>query len=278
MMDPIWLLGPSGDLRPLVCPERDITITPVRYGGIRQGLSGARTVDVTGHRDEYSFKWSYLDLEEFKWLEAMNSRLVRGPFRMINPLKKNRLTPESSMGKVGGGTAQGLELINGIGSREYSYPANLLGNESTKWTNRSSGSAIIRHDKVKRTTVFPGETITASIWLKSTLNVNMTMVFDWYDRIATLSSSTTAVAAMTNTWTRFSITRTVPAGAHSAVFACYFTNTTSNVNFTAAQVESGAVATDWELGGGAPIVLMDQLTTTSPRYPYRNVELNLLEA
>lgn len=279
MADPIWMLGPSGDLRPLICPERDVDITPVRYGGIRQGLSGARNLDVTGHRMEYGFKWTYLDQLEYQWIEAMHLRHLKGPFRMLDPLKKNRLTPESSSGKLGKGTAQGAEMINGIGSRVYDWPAGIFpGNQSTAWTNRSASVGIIRFDKVKRTTVIPGETLTASVWLKSTVAQSIQLVLDWWDRTTQTTSSTTELAAVTTAWTRFSITRTVPAGTHSAVFAFYFSNATPIVNFAAAQIEQGSVATDWELGGGAPIVLMDQLTAASPRFPYRDVEMNLLEA
>lgn len=280
MADPIWLLGPSGDLRPLICPERDIDITPVRYGGVRQGLSGARTMDITGHRMQYNFKWSYLDQEEYKWIEAMHLRQLKGPFRMIDPFKKNRLTPESSGAKMGNGTAQGVEMVNGLGTRAYDWPAAVTdpGNQSTIWSNRAPGQATFRFDKFKRTTVTAGEVITASVWLKSNENTNMNFVFDWCDRYGQVSSSSSVAAAMTSVWTRFSITKTVPAGIHSAVFAAYFFNSTATVNLAAAQFESGATATSWELGGGAPIVLLDQLTANSPRFPYRNVELNLLEA
>jgi hypothetical protein len=279
MADPIWLLGPSGDLRPLVCPEKDFEITPVRFGGIHQGLSGALSLDVTGFRMRYTFDFKYLDQSEYAWLKALHYRLFRGPFRLISPLGKNRLTSESSAGMVGAGTAQGVVLTSGLPVRVYDWPsaAGTIGQQATRWDNRS-GTSVARFDSVKRTTVIPGETVVASVWLKSSLNQNMSMVIDWFDRSTQISSTSIATAAMTSVWTRFSVTGVVPAGAHSARFAIYTSNTTSVMHFTAAQFEAGSVPTSWEQGGSAPIVLMDQLPTTSPRFPYRNTTLSLLEA
>src|SRR5690554_2646520 len=91
-----WYLGPAGALQELTCPEPNIKANLVRYGGVHQGLSGARTVDVTGHRYEYAFDWDYMEQAEWAWLEAMHLRHVPGPFRLLNPLKKNRLAPQSS--------------------------------------------------------------------------------------------------------------------------------------------------------------------------------------
>jgi hypothetical protein len=36
--------------------------------------------------------------------------------------------------------------------------------------------------------------------------------------------------------------------------------------------------TSWDLGGGAPAVLIDQLPSTSPRYPLMDCTITLLEA
>lgn len=278
MASPIWYLGPLGDLRALVCPEIDIDMTVERYGGSFQSLSGARRSDLTGLRQKFDFNFTYLDQDEFKWYEALYQRLIPGPFRLINPLKKNRLTPESSSGRWGGGTAQGLTLTSGQATMVWDWPtaAGTIGGVTTKWSGRVA-NAVFRADYGKFTTMLPLETVTASVYLKATANLNYNLIIDWYDRLNHTTSSSIIVAAVTTSWQMFSVTATAPAGTMKAIFAGYSSNTAADVFLGPMQFEAGATATAWELGGGSPVVSVDQLPVTSPRFPYRNISMTLLE-
>lgn len=279
-MAPTWYLGPTGDLRPLTCPETDIDISVIRYGGLHQALSGARSLDVTGHRQKFDFNFNWLEPDEYSWLEAMHLRQVKGPFRLISPLKTNRLTPESSFGFVGAGTAQGASLAGGVATQVYDWPAGVgSGNGmATKWTNRPAGTPVFRFDDFKRTTVIVGETITASVYLKASTAMTVSLIVDWWDRTSQTSSTSVTSASVTTSWTRFSVSATVPAGTHTARFAGYTNNAVPDIYWAAAQFEAAASATPWSIGGGAPVVLLDQLSTISPRYPFYNTTLTLLEA
>ena len=279
-MAPTWYLGPTGDLRPLVCPETDIDMPVVRYGGIHQGLSGSRALDVTGHRQQFNFNFNWLSPTEYAWFQAMHLRQVKGPFRLISPLKVNRLTPESSFGFVGGGTAQGVSITGGVVTQVYDWPSGVgVGNGmSTKWTNRPAGSPVFRFDDFKRTTVIVGETVTASVYLKASTAMTINLVVDWWNRTAQTGSTTVVPASVTTSWARYSVTGVVPGGTHTARFAGYTSNAVPDIYWTAAQFEAAATASAWDVGGGAPVVLLDQLTTVSPRYPYYNTTLSLLEA
>ena len=79
-----WYLGPLGDLRPLVCPEPDLSATQVRYGGLHQGLSGARTLDVTGHKAEYEFNTTGDDVTEF---QSFGSRAFCMPITSVSHIE-----------------------------------------------------------------------------------------------------------------------------------------------------------------------------------------------
>lgn len=280
-MDPIWYLGPTGNLRALTCPEINVGLSVVRFGGSHQGLSGSSTMDITGHRQAFDFAYNYIEESEYRWLEAMHLRLVNGPFRVINPLKRNRLTPEASFAKLGGGTAQGMTITLGIGSREWYWPSSdipFLNGMSTRWFSRTN-TGVWRMDEKKKTTVIAGEDITGSVWMKTPLNpITAYLLFDWYDQDGVQTSSTQVACNLTNTWTRFSITRTVPAGIGRAVFAGFTTNTSESIDIAAAQLETGTVATEWQIGGGAPVVNIDQLTNNSPYFPMTNCTLRLLES
>lgn len=272
-----WYLGPLGDMRALVCPEPNIKTTEVRFGGIHQGLSGARTIDVTGIKAEYQFSWTYLEEAEWNWLRAMHTRLIPGPFRLIDPLRKNRLSVLASKVDASNVRWPGVSLQGGVWSREWDWPpgAAAPGAQSLRWFNRS-GSTALRFDQAKRTAVFPGEQITGSVYIKAGGTAPMSMVFDWYDRDGQISASTPISLSLTNSWARYSTTATAPAGAMACVLALYSDDTT-NVRVAAPQVESGLL-TDWEHGGAERLVLMDQLDTSSPRFPLTDCSLTLLEA
>lgn len=278
MADPIWYLGAPGDMRELFAPEMDIDITEERYGGVFQGLSGARSVDVTGFRQRLTFDMKWVDPAEYVWYEALYRRLIPGTLRLINPLKKNRLSQESSMGQWGGYTTNGLSLTSGSMTRLWDWPSTAppIALSTNRWGARVSG-AVFRTDETKRIPVIAGETITASVWLKSTVAHSVTLAIDWADRLgAGTAASTTSVVSVTTAWQRFALTAAVPAGTHLVTFAGY-SFTTNNLDVGPLQLESGASATSWEMGGGAPSVVIDQMPVTTPRYPLRNVTMVLLE-
>lgn len=279
MAEPIWFLGPAGFLRPLVCPEINIDVTTERYGGVFQALSGARSMDVTGHRRKYSMEFKWMDQEEYAWLNALHLRQLPGPFRLLDPLQKNRLSVESSLAKWGGGMSQGATLTAGVMTQVWDWPSAVSPGFglSSKWTNRS-GTATLRFDTKHKTTVIAGESITASIYLKTNVGFTPNFVVDWWDRTVQIGSTSVLGAVTTTSWQRFTITATVPANATRAVVALYTTNTTAELYVAAPQFEASASATDWEIGGAAPVVFVDQMPAVSPRFPLRNATVTLLEA
>jgi len=279
MSEPIWYVGPLGNLRPFVCPERDVDVTVERFGGIFQGLSGARSLNVTGLRQKFSFDFRYLDKAEFAWLEALNMRVTPGPYRLLNPFKVNRLTAAASLCKSSGGSMEGAALTTGFTTRVWDWPvaAGDIGSSAYKWTNRA-GTGVVRLDDWKKTTVTPGEQITGSVYLKGSTAVTMFVGFDLFDRDNVSVTAPSFVSkSVTTAWTRQNVSITVPANAVMAKLAFYTTNATPDISFTAAQVELGATPTAWELGGGAPVVSFDQMSVVTPRFPYRNTTLTLLE-
>ena len=78
-------------------------------------------------------------------------------------------------------------------------------------------------------------------------------------------------------WQRFSITRTAPAKAALVVFRVDLTASNTYVRLAGPQVEAGSGVTAWEPGGAAPVVVIDQMPTTTPRFPLRDVTVSLLE-
>lgn len=285
-----WYLGPLGDLRELVCPEPDIKINPVRYGGVHQGLSGARIMDVTGHRDDYEFFFRMLGQDEYQWLDLLHSRVVPGPHWLINPLKKNRLSVAASRLVVTPYGKTGVRPpVGALHAVHPAFPAGQVGFVGRsvyfwRWTDQSPR---ITFDPGRPIPVRPGETLTGSFYVVQSGGTvtGSRMRFDWIGLSGEPVSpaSTSGTFNLTgSTWARREFTATPPQGAVAGRFSMEI-GTLSDpddvaIFIAAPQVESGTGATDFEVGCAAPQVLIDQLETSSPRYPYRDVTLTLLEA
>ncbi|AIG78469.1 Hypothetical protein AJAP_28155 [Amycolatopsis japonica] len=255
----------------------------VRYGGVHQALSGARTMDVTGHRAEYEFEWKYLERSEWMWLEALHLRHIPGPFALLNPLRKNRLSASASSLIPTSVTGVGLDLTRYTYSWDNSYPADELAGPGVRalrldsWT--SVGVGHMRFDGFRPTAVRVGEQITASVWLKAPADPSALLALDYTDRDGNqVTSPPWEAQAVTSAWARYSITKTVPAGVAGVRFAVLTGAAAPAMSMAAPQVELGPAPTSWEPGGAAPRVLIDQLASTSPIFPLTDCSLTLLEA
>lgn len=277
-----WYIGPLGDMRALVCPEPGISVRDVRYGGIHQGLSGARTMDVTGHRSEFQFEFTYLDQDEWAWLDALHTRLVPGPHRLINPLKKNRLTLRASnMDATSRRAKRDGVYTPAMWEKTTEYPAGMFG-RSVKMLAWSTAVGYLAMDIDKPVPVLPGEALSASVWLRSEgTHTGAKIHFDGTDRYGQrFSDATFNLPDLTTEWQRFTVPAYAPPANAAGVtmFVQLGADDSFPVYVAAPQLETGPVVTGWEIGGGAPEVLMDQLESTSPRFPLRDATLTLLEA
>lgn len=272
-----WLLGPPGDLRELETPETGISITEVRYGGIHQGLNGARAMDVTGVKTDVTLTFQYLEEDDYRWLQALHTRHIPGAHRLINPLRKNRMSMYAASCNPTPSRRHGVWFSAGVWDWVNDWPtAAGPGRRSALWTGRTASSTAY-FDVERRESVVPGETITASVYLKGSTSFTATLQVDWLDQYgAAVSSSTTENAAVTTSWTRFSITRTAPTGAYLGRLKLSAVST-NDIGLAAAQWETGSTATTWDQGGGEIEVLIDQMPATSPRFPLMNCSVTLLE-
>lgn len=269
-----WYLGPLGDLRALTCPEPGITVTLVRYGGVHQGLSGARTIDVTGHKHEYSFEWRWLDMAEKTWLDALHTRHIPGPFRLLDPLRRNRLSTQAVSFS---GSAVTIPTATRTWVTDWPTVAG-PGYRSLRVSNWGAEQNTVTFDLGIKTAILPEEQVVGSIYLKSDAAVSARIGFEWFDRAGGLVGTNYNTANITTSWQRFSLFRVAPVGAVSATFQFRGQTYTTPVQLAAPQFQGGSAPTAWELGGGAPVVHLDQLTTTSPRYPLFDCSMTLLEA
>lgn len=276
-----WYLGPPGDLRALVCPERNVNLSEVRYGGVHQGLSGARTVDVTGVKLQMDFAFPYMEEADYLWLRAMHVRHIPGPLFAINPMERNLLSKEAAMCRAsffqGPGIYSPTASYSHNWSWEASYPSGVPGTRAVKRTGLPATSVTFNFDDGYKIPVTVGTTYVFSAYMKADSAKTVPFGIGWFDKDYNFLSLASTGQSVTTSWTRFSYSATAPA---SAALAMPFWTSSTNVSFTstAAQFEVGSSPTTWTLGGGASVVMIDQMPTTSPRYPMRNANLTLLEA
>lgn len=274
-----WYIGPAGDLKLLVCPEINLSVSDVRYGGVHQAISGARIMDVTGTKQDISLAFTFLDEADYRWLQALQTRHIPGPHRLINPLRKNRLSVQAASLNAQASIRPGVKLSAGSWDWVNDWPSAAgYGMRCLRWFGRTASSTL-KLDAVQGVPIFPLEQITGSVYIKGDSAIaSGSLTIDYYDRYGVfLSSATPESASVTTSWARYTITRTAPTNAATAVLGATATATTT-MRVAAAQLEPGSSASAWDQGGGAPLVLVDQLPSTSPRFPLMNCSVTLLEA
>lgn len=276
-----WYLGPAGDLRQLEVPETGLSVSEIRYGGVHQGLSGARTVDTTGIKMDINLNLNYLDETQHMWLRSMFTRHIPGPVYLVNPLEKNMMSKESAMSRVvffdGSGVYSSTSAYQHAWEWEASYPTGVPGTRAVKRTGLPATSVKWQIDAGFKLPVTVGVTYCWSAYMKAVSSKTITFGIDWYDKTGAFISTSSSAESVTTSWARYDMSATAPTNAALAVPT--WTSTT-NVSFTstALQFEVGATPTSWSLGGGTMPVMIDQMPAVSPRYPLRNVSLTLLEA
>jgi len=283
MEEATWYLGPLGNMRPLIVPEPDIEINEVRYGGVHQGLSGARIMDVTGYRAEYSFEFRHLDREEYLWLEALHTRLVPGPFYLLNPLKRNRLTQQASRLQRTEYSNSGLDFDSPY-TVERDWPDEVrVPGRSVRFADWEGSELVITFDPTKPVPLLPGETMTGSVYMKADDEYQGVFIrVSWYTEDLEFISDQEIEVDCSPEWRRMWYTyHDAPTNAAAAKFKVVLGeyDEDNGIYIAAPMLEAGVTwPSEWELGGGAPVVLLDQLPSVSHRYPLRNATLTLLEA
>ena len=275
-LDTNWYLGPVGDLRPLPCPETDLQVSQVRYGGIHQGISGARVMDITGYRNEYSLDFRLLDQNEFRWIEAIYMQMVPGPIYLVNPLKRNLLSNQSSTMSFGnlGVTTGGVTAIVNDSPAELPTPSRAI--KMVDWTGSTN---LMIFDNGRPVPIINGKPLVYSVYLKADAALTVTLRAYWYNANNQVVSSTDTTVGIDTTWSRYWMSYLeVPTGAVAMLASINFGTAGADVYVCAPQVESGVNSpTVFDLGGACSSVVIDQLPETSPRFPLRDVSVSFLE-
>ncbi len=280
-----WYLGWLGEMRALPTPDPDLSNIEERFGGIHQGLNGARIMDTLGTRLKYEMNLKYLTNDELAFVRALYTQMIPGPHYLINPMHKNLLSLQASANYYTGLNDLGMSFRAEL-NREYAndFPTGLAvsGSRCVKATTQSIvGGGYVRMDgQTKFTPWQAGETMTFSIYMKADVAYTVNMIGDTVDKYGVTGTVQGPSAKnVTTSWARYSFTMTQSgtiAGLRPTLL--FPTGTNVNVYLAAPQLEIGPTATSFKFGGGSSKVMIDQITSSSPRFPLNVVDLSILEA
>jgi hypothetical protein len=238
-------------------------------------------MDVTGHRTDYQFEFTWMESEEFEWIEALHSRLVPGPHYLLNPLKRNRLSLESSRMTVVRSSRRSGVLSPVQFTMDRDWPAQVPIRGRSVKVSGLTDVGWMEFDMARPIPLLTNEKIVPSVWVKSNTDQQIRLRLAWWDADSVYSGTDiwVNIAVPANKWYRIWMTDViVPDGVAACTMSVFIYDKTSTVKVCAPQLETGDAPTPWQLGGAASKVLIDQLQATSPRYPYMNGTLTLLEA
>lgn len=291
---PTFALGPAGALQSFRAPGPDYASARARLGGTHETLTGRLIRDTIGYRRSFTLRLPPdLTAEQYSVLEALFEQ--PGPYRFVDPTRRNLLTANQSSGTDALRTTEGYSVIS-AGSVASSTAQARSGTRSLAWTFGAlggGGSGFVLASNITTpdsTWAAPlaGETYTFSAYFRSTVAITMKVEMSWRDATGAEISLSSGVGASVGTadWlTRRAISAAAPANTAYVIGRAINTAAAGagTVYCDDPQLEQAAAATNAVLGTGVPLVSIDSLTPDYSNFaldanpPLLGAELILLE-
>jgi hypothetical protein len=292
---PGFWLGRAGALQQIRTPSPDYSAPRIRLGGTHELLAGL-VRDTIGYRRQFSLRFPVdLTAEQYSVLETLYE--LPGPYRYLDPTRRNLLTANQSSGTDALRDTTGL-LARFQGTLVSDTAQARSGLRAAKWDTVTALSATNRGvycytsaTVPDRTwaAILPSTTYTASVYARASATVSMYAAIDWMDAGGAIISTSFGSSANpgTGNWSsRFTVTATSPSSAAYAIPALLNQATTAGAVQVWAdewQLQEGATATTWVLGTGVPVVTIDTLEPDYSNYaadatpPLLGATMTLLE-
>lgn len=260
-----WYLGRVGSLVQIPAPADPAEVTPDILGGVAQSLGGATTVDRTATPRSWKFQWPYLVESNLTYLEAIGFGLVKGPLRLVDPMRRNRLPAQISSGgsqrrdttgwtQTGGSTPTWAAVTDPPGA----VPVRGV----ISWQRTTTAAAALTTSNVHhRVPVVPAQQVRVSCWARGAAIQAAAGVDGWDSSGASTRTTGTAATLNTTTWTQLTATLT-PASDRvslSPLLSVASGQAASTLQTTGWMLSAAAESTTWALGGGAPVVVASEL-------------------
>jgi hypothetical protein len=265
-------------------------------GGVHELLGGGNVVDRSGVRRRFTLNWPATSDDNWALLRTLQR--IPGPFRYLDALERNMLTPNQSTGSdelrtIEGAMARFQGTLSSSTAQFRSWTRSLAWDTVTNLSATGRGIYLYTSNTTVDATwaaVRPSTQYTASGYLRSTSAVSMQAGIDWHaagGAYLSTSGGTIAAVSTSDFNTRITVTATSPSNAAYGIPFWINTSTPGTILTVYAdelQMEQAAAATAFRLGAGTPLVSVESLDHSVPiadgqaaGFALHEIELVLLE-
>lgn len=256
----LCFVGPLGALEALpdVVGTQAPTVNVARIGGIHRALAGGLTVDTFARKRTWTWTYDMLMEKQLAYVEALQWGHIRGPLRLIDPRRYNRLPENIATAGTTTGTASDAFFTDNNSAVYWHALTDMPGDATTlgprrvvhggtEWQiltpspveNFMMATDWRYADGVWRVPILPGETLEASAWCLYPLNAQIIIGISW--RASDGSWIDSSVVELVNgggtDWVRLAVTASPP---DDAVFGTPFLSTQSPYMPTASSIYTTA--------------------------------------
>lgn len=276
--DTTWYIGPAGGLVAIPDPEvGGVSRTRNRVQSASMGASGAATINLHGVKRQWSLRIEALTIDQAALLNGLNSGIVAGPLRLVDPMSKNLLTARVASTYSSPDWRNPFALVSGSltplvpAASDSTFPISPRHRSVASFVNGSGGTTEVAASTYQA--VIPGASYTLSAYIKPTASCFLRL----YGKDASGATSTLAsvAAGTTGSWNRYSLSHS-PAGSIVEVRMGVSVPAGATTLLAAPQLELGAIS-GWVPGDDVPFVEVQGLTEDAPFYPYTDATLTLVE-
>jgi hypothetical protein len=284
-----FLLGPLGHLVRLPSPvAAGFDAQYERTAAVQSTLTGSTTVDLLGVHRVWPFEMDWKDAADARRLIARwTSPLLSAPLRLVDPLTPNRLSLDAASGGGVSGSDEALTLTGATGQLRRllldEVPDELLGlldgGYRAALVAGAAGDLLL--DPQQPAPVVAGDEVLAlRLWVRG-LSATASGLVQWVDGAGTRTDLVGPPVALSEAagWQLVELSGTPPAGTVGAVAGVRVTaaaGSDGQVDLTGAALAREQLD-EWEPGGGAPVVVLDEFDHAYRRLGRRGMSLTVRE-
>lgn len=316
-MDTRFYVGPLGGMLALPDVAADVAAPVARIGGSSASLMGRQWRDTLGYRRTWAWQWQWLLPAQLPYVEALTHGMVRGPLRLIDPRRTNRLPENVASGGSTSRSTRGFGVtVGGLAYRDLraisadptTLPAHLMLRGCQEWLRTIGGSGTLypagpEWDGTWQLPLVPhDESLRLSVWVVGQPGVTVGLEWTEYDAagqgqgyFSEAGGDTVELSA--TVWQQIAVNvdpdpaavalsprLTTPEGSPAgSVFTTAWqiealdAETPPPGLLTVAPGYAPELSGGWRIGGGAPVVVADPHGGSYPRAGFHNTGLVLVE-
>jgi hypothetical protein len=292
---PFWL-GRLGLLRELPPPHygQEVEQSYVETAGLQESLTGGATKDVLGYHREWKWTWRFLRDAEALPLLSLRTSPPRAPLRLVDSYSGGNLLSQDAA--AGGSVSRSTDRFTvsaGAISHQLmpSVPSELEwqldGGIVWQLPNSTGGLLLVDGGARWRTPMIPGQRAVARMWVAASAQTEVRGTLRPYDVNGVagadaygISINVPAPNAAGLSWRPVRVPLDPATGTVSAAVGLTVTPpATGNrtIYVTGLSVVHASAGRLWSPGGGAPEVIVTELTHTLPSPREHHMTLSLRE-